>query len=220
MWDIVQYTRRGERHKIGKLRCQDAVFSQEEDGIYAVTLADGAGGSDCARIGAELSCRVLAELLIGHFEELYPMEEPLIRFQVITNIQSNLYGLCDAYDLDIQEFQSTLLGVAVDANTGRYLALHLGDGQIRIRMDDGGHILSHPENGINRSKTCLTSQTSAGEHIRVYKGELHGIYEFMLESDGWDEMEVPREHTAENLRESAQKMMLQDDVSFIALRRK
>lgn len=78
-------------------RCQDSISYLEKDKIQAITLADGAGKDNYAKVGAQHSCKTLAKLLTEHFQELYEMDKSLVQFNVITNIQSELYKLCETY---------------------------------------------------------------------------------------------------------------------------
>lgn len=211
------FKNRNEESKKGLL-CQDAVYELEKVAVQAITLADGTGDDEFAGIGAEHSCKILAELLVGHFDELYAMEEALVQFQIITNIQTGLYELSNQYGVDISRFQSTLLGIVIDHQRNVFIAVHLGDGSIRIQKNETTMMMSYPENGVNKSKTYLTSEYKVGKHIKVLKNEVKDINGFILISDGWNEKIMKRHLFAhEELLQNITAEGYMDDISFIAL---
>ena len=90
MWNVLKYSKTGERNRESGLLCQDYIYYMEHDSIQAITLADGTGGDDFARMGAEHSCKILAQLMVEYFEDLYNMDNSLIQFHIITNVQTEL----------------------------------------------------------------------------------------------------------------------------------
>lgn len=220
LWKYCGLTEAGQRHKERNLLCQDSICYHEKGAVQAITLADGAGESDFAKMGAEHSCRTLARLLAEHFDELYAMEDSLVRFQVITNVQTRLYELCDQYHMDLKKFHSTLIGIVIDNEQDVFMAVHLGDGSIGVKKGETVVVMSYPENGVNKSQTYLTSAHKAGKHIKIIKGEIKDIREFILVSDGWKEKIVKKnQFIQEQLFEHVQDSKYVDDVSFIALSR-
>lgn len=220
MWKVLKYSKTGEQNKEQGLRCQDYVYYSNKDSVQAITLADGSGESNYARIGAEHTCKILAELLAKHFSDLYEMDKALTQFNVITNIQSELYEICEKYDVKLQSLHSTFLGIAIDNEQNRFIAVHLGDGRIGIRQGKQMRIMSYPENGANRSQTFLTSAHKIGNHIQVYKDEIKDIREFILISDGWDEkISKNGRFFPKEILTAARESVYKDDVSLIALAR-
>lgn len=220
MWNVSKYSKVGTRNKESGLKCQDYVHYYEKGSIQAITLADGTGESDLAAIGAEHSCKTLAELLVEKFDELNKMEKSLVQFNVIVNIQTGLYELSDKYGADITDFESTLLGIVLDNKSGKFIAVHLGDGSIGIKKNEKIVIMSYPENGINKSQTYLTSNYKVGKHVRIYKGTIKDIREFILVSDGWNErMANNSQFVMEELFGKLNKDVYVDDVSCIVLNR-
>lgn len=221
MWNILKFSKTGTRNEKSGLKCQDYIYDLANGPIQAITLADGTGEDNFARMGAKHSSRILAELLTEHFEELYDMEKALVQFHIITNVQTELYGLCEEYGLDLKDLHSTLIGIAVDHEGERFLAVHLGDGSIGVRRKEKAMVMSYPENGRDRSRTYLTSEHRVGKHIRIYRGRLGDIQEFMLVSDGWNE-KLPGQSPliGQEQIEKAERTDYTDDISFIALKKK
>lgn len=157
-------------------------------------------------------------LLTGCFNELYVMDKSLVRFNVITNVQTELYNLCEKYGVKISDLHSTLLGLAIDNDTDRFIAIHLGDGKIDVKSEGKIRTMSYPENGVNKSYTFLTSAHKVGSHIRVFRGGLKDITEFVLMSDGWNEKMKGRNQVfSKDIFSLAEERQYIDDVSLIAL---
>ena len=219
LWKYCGLTKAGQFHKERNLLCQDYIHHLAKGTVQAAVLADGTGENDLARKGAENSCKTLAELLVEHFDELFEMEASLVRFQVITNVRTRLYELCDQYHLDLQNFHSTLMGIAINNEKNVFIAVHLGDGSIGMKKDEKIIIMSYPENGANKTQTYLTSTHKAGEHMKIIKGEIKNIREFILASDGWNEkIGGKNQFIQEQLFENVDESNYVDDVSFIVLR--
>lgn len=220
MWKVFKCSKVGTRNKENGLKCQDYVHYLEKEPIQVIALADGTGEDNFAGIGAEHSCKTLAKLLAEHFEDLYNMEKSLVQFNVITNVQTELYELCSKYGVDIENLHSTLLGLVIDNEKEQFMAIHLGDGSIGIKKNEKIITMSYPENGVNKSETYLTSNHKVGKHVRIYRGDIKEIKEFILVSDGWNEkLGGKNQFIQEELLEKAEDSIYVDDVSFIALRR-
>lgn len=218
MWKISKYSKVGTRNEKEGLECQDCVYYLEKENIQAITLADGAGEDNYAKVGAQNSCKTLAKLLVDYFEELFDMEKSLVQFNVITNIQSKLYELCERYRVELTKFKSTLLGIAIDNKCNQFIAIHLGDGSIGIKKNGKMVTMSYPENGINKTQTYLTSEHRIGKYIKIYRGNIDDISEFILVSDGWIEKINERGNFVyTELFNNADENQYFDDISFIAL---
>lgn len=221
MWSIAKFSKAGRRNSERGLLCQDCIYSAEKDSIQVITLADGSGEDDYARMGAEKSCQVLAQLLLEQYMPLYNMEEKQLRFNVAANIKTELFSTCDRHGIEIEQLQSTILGLAVDHSTGTFMAVHLGDGRIEIGRDGRRQTISFPENGVNKGKTFLTSMGKMGKHVRVVRGDLKDIQEFTLSSDGWTENKGTPGHLCPFVSAGASGAEADreytDDVSYISL---
>lgn len=218
MWTVMKYSKEGQRNQKQGLLCQDYVYYREKEAVQSITLADGSGETDYARIGAEHTCKVLGMLLTEHFDELYDMEKSLVQFNVATNTQTELYNLCEKYRVKISDLHSTLLGLSIDNDTDRFIAIHLGDGKIDVKSEEKIRTLSYPENGVNKSYTFLTSAHKVGSHIRVFRGELKDITEFILMSDGWNEkIKGESQFLSKDSISLAEGRKYIDDISVIAL---
>lgn len=227
MWKKNSVCRVGKRNREKGILCQDRVYYAEKDAIQVITLADGAGEDSFAGVGAERSCQVLGKLLADHYETLFVMEEPYVRFNIAANVKTELYSLCDRYGVRIEQLKSTLLGIAINNQTNTFIAVHLGDGRIDVCSKGKKRTISCPENGGNRRQTYLTSMKDMGKHLRILKGDIQEIRAFILQSDGWQEEEGKRGEENENGMLTARAISgrenheeYTDDVSRISLQRR
>lgn len=217
-WNVLKYTKVGRRNMNNGLLCQDYVYHKRKGDIQVITLADGTGENDFARMGAKHSCKILAELLVEYFDELYDMEDEVVQFNVITNIQTELYKLCKEHEIALECLRSTALGIAIDDKRDIFMAIHLGDGSIGIKKNGKFITVSYPQNGANKSQTYLTSVHRVGKEIKVIKNHIRDIQKFILVSDGWNEkMGGETGFIQEELLQKAEESEYTDDVSFIAL---
>lgn len=108
-----------------------------------------------------------------------------VQYELIRVIRNTLCGLCAEHHADLSEFSSTIIAVAIDANTGDYLVIHLGDGAVvGVNGENSSILLSAPENGITGQYTWLTTSADAMSHLRICTGSVKNIKRIVLLTDG------------------------------------
>lgn len=220
MWKVRSFVRTGSMDGSNRTDCQDYVLHANGEPIHVITMADGVGEDELACAGAGCTCRTVAELMAKYFDELYSMEKSLLQFQVITNVRTELYSLCEKHGAELNQFRSTIMAVAVDTEGERFLALHLGDGKIRVKKDGRLRVLSYPENGINPFRTHMTTERQAGKHIRIYRGNTTNISAFMLVSDGpYENTAVGNAQNSSEFSQNTGEKRFPDDSALIVLRK-
>lgn len=175
----------GSRNATRGLECQDRAAVFQKNGCVAAALADGSGNTRFAAYGAQITARVLAQMLCEQFDNLYAAAkwDPLfLKHNVISNILRNQRE--NQPEVPLRQMQSTALAVAVDTNQNRYLYVHLGDGQIYCQKSGVTHCISEAENGFGANETYLTACKSAVDHLRYGVGGTRGMDAFLLASDG------------------------------------
>lgn len=211
----------GLTHRSRGLACQDWVCTRTHGPVQVIALADGTGDSDLGALGAQTAAETVAELLAGHYEELYALDEKNLRYTCLMAIRQALYAQCRQWQAEIGELGSTCLAVARHQELGTWLALHLGDGYVVIQSQGETRLLSGPENGINRDYTVLTTSNPAAPHMRLYRGMAKDTEGFCLLSDGWskEEPDLARmlELAARALENSAVDFVHTDDLGAVAM---
>jgi len=179
-------THPGRVHAFEGTACQDAVASRMERGIGAIALCDGAGSLAHAAEGGRAMADSISRKLIERFGEYLRMQARDIAEEVAGCIRETVDGLAARHSAERDGFGSTLLAVCCEAASGRYVALHLGDGVIAARSEDGSvRTLSFPDSGREAHSTYLTTSSDAQirSHLRVIKGDSRDRAFFMT-SDG------------------------------------
>lgn len=111
--------------------CQDAIKQAYRKGVLALSLCDGAGSVSHAAEGAEQMAEAAAELMAASFRKLISMPQDEIVGLFADFIQEQLALLHSRFHgQDAEAFGSTLLVCGFENKTGRFLAVHLGDGAI------------------------------------------------------------------------------------------
>ncbi len=174
---------RGRGHISRNIVCQDKVLYAYGDGVSAIALADGAGSATNSQLGAEKSASVIANMLIGSFEEIYGNPSSgAVAEKIMQNIRKGLQQLSDEYGMELKTLASTLLAVAVRGD--KYIYLHLGDGVIGAFRKNRTFMASAPANGEFANSTVFTTSDRAEEYMQLGKGVLGDIEGFVLMSDG------------------------------------
>ena len=184
-WHVQSKCICGNRDAALGLECQDKTAVFQKDGCVAAALADGSGTNCFAAYGAQITARVLAQMLCGQFDDLYAAAkwDPLfLKHNVISNILRNQRK--NLPEVPLRQMQSTALAIAINTNQKQYLYVHLGDGQIYCEKSGTTYCVSEAENGFGANETCLTACKSAVKHLRYGVGSTEGIDAFLLASDG------------------------------------
>ena len=174
---------RGRGHISRNIVCQDKVLYAYGNDVSAIALTDGAGSAINSQLGAEKSASVIANMLIGSFEEIYGNPSSgAVAEAIIKNIRKGLQQLADEYGMELKTLASTLLAVAVRGD--KYIYLHLGDGVIAAFRKGRTFMASAPANGEFANSTVFTTSDRAEDYMQLGKGVLGDIEGFVLLSDG------------------------------------
>ncbi len=181
------FQKTGIMHAQETVRCEDVVYQRNTENFQFCGLADGQSGKQFCVEGGGASLEAVADFLEawGMDEVLeYPFRDELPCL-FVQAIRKRLSRLSSQLGCGVSQCASTLVAIAVEATTGRYLILHLGDGAvIGIGQDDSAAMLSEPENGLTAQQTWLTTSPNAVGHFRVEYGTLNQIRRILLLSDG------------------------------------
>ena len=181
------FSQTGQHHIADRLPCEDVYITSYEGSFHFYGLADGQTGKRFCAVGGQKVLTAIAQYVedktiphLCHYEYVDELQYELIRV-----IRSTLSRLSEEYNADISEFSSTILAVAIDANTNDYLIIHLGDGSVvGINRENSTVMLSAPDNGITSQYTWLTTSTDAMKHLRIYKGSVEDKKRIVLLTDG------------------------------------
>lgn len=167
--------------------CEDTVFLRQTPDLFFYGLADGQSQKPhCAPGGLEslkaLECYIRAQGLSNLLDLPFPDELPCM---LMRQIRRALLDLSGSGGGAFEDYASTVLAMAVEPATGRFLMIHLGDGcAVGLTRDGRLLLLSDPENRVNGRYTWLTTSETAVPHMRVTNGCLQDLKRIYLMTDG------------------------------------
>lgn len=178
---------KGFRHQQKQHPCGDVVLTRTTQDYLFCGLADGQSSAKYGAEGGKICLEAVSDYIdsIGIEEILnapFPDELPCT---FVKTFRKKLISLAESKSASIQEFASTLLAIAIDLKSRKYVLLHLGDGCAISIPHAGDPIpISAPENGITSYHTWLTTSDSAVPHFRVTFGSFANKRRLLLMSDG------------------------------------
>lgn len=177
MFKIATCAEKGIYHEASNLLCQDAVGKCKTDNLAAVVLCDGAGSVSESEKASHLVCDALPKYLTENYNALYLKEEQ--------EVKNDIYNyLIEQSKKENIPLDCTMLAI-VSNNHGESIILHIGDGVIIGRTDEGYEAISKPENGSESYITYFLSGETALDHLRVKK---ETVREILLTSDGLSDL--------------------------------
>lgn len=177
----------GTRSRKENRCCEDVIYLRETERFLFCGLADGQSGTKYGAEGGRACLEAVFEYMdsagIGKIvSNPFPDELPCA---FVTEFRRKLLSLAEIKKVSYKEFASTLLVLAVERETGKYILLHLGDGcAISIPRTGEPTVLSGPDVGLTAYHTWLTTSGSAVAHLRVLFGTVADKERLLLLSDG------------------------------------
>lgn len=176
----------GRKHRDRGISCEDASLGVVKNGVSAVCLADGAGGSQYthADIGAKCIIQTVCDLMVNHFDAFYyEIHEARLRNVLVAAIQSDLALKAAALNLPgIETLSCTMLFCAV--NGTRMICGHIGDGVIARVTCSGLIPIFLPQNGEDASSTIFVTLPNAQEYLRIIRSTIDDTHAIVLMTDG------------------------------------
>lgn len=228
------YQQTGSSHLQLGVPCQDVMLIEETETLSLYALADGQSGKQFSREGAAEALRVAADYLCGigiaGMEKAEYRDE--IQSGILTKIRKKLKVLAESKNSSVKEFASTLMVLAIDRESGRYAAIHLGDGCMigvhKKKEADPFTMISASEPGNPLRHTWLTTSSYALSHVQLHFGNVSSYRRIALLTDGATAIcagrNIPRvarsllqQGSAEALCEEIRYSNPKDDASLILL---
>lgn len=183
LWKCYGAYMEGEYHKQNHMECQDRIAYRGEGKRQAIALVDGIGDTDYNSMAGERVAETVVEFLLRSFDKIRTDTKYNIGNSLMREIYDIIFEMMKQYNLPATEFNSTLMGVCIDSESGEYCAVHLGDGVI-VCKEEQDRILSYPFNGVREGETCLTLSDHVLEKMKLFYGKTTGWKSIALCSDG------------------------------------
>ncbi len=182
------FSLQGERHGKSNMPGQDRIGYVRKGAVQGIFLCDAVSENrhapkavqEIGKAGLELACECYASL--------YRMPIEDVQYYMAVTLKRKLFDMTYEISADLKDLGSTFLAAVASTEDETFMLYHLGDGVCGAVRDGKYEILSHPENGISRDKTRLTTDSRLSASIRVCRGDLNDIRELFLFSDGFREL--------------------------------
>lgn len=220
-WKGYAKTKIGIRHIDKGLKCQDYTEMKRKNGKVSISLVDGRGDTDINACAVKRIADLLNEFMIQFFEEILIENEKTVAYNLMLQVEREIKKMTEEYSADKKEMASTLIAFCIDEISGKYCAVHLGDGVIALKDNsDTVELLSTPMNGISSNQTFLTTFEYGMKYVNVYKGNIDEIKGVLLASDGIYNGREDRENLEAYFSERKEDVILEkkvDDQSIITM---
>ncbi len=151
---------KGQKNKKQNKQCEDffvyKAFGKKQIGI----VSDGAGSAKYAKIGAQVVCNTLIDVLSS--ANLNNVKEKVVKAIEISRDKLLCHRFCK--DKNLRDFSATMIGFFYHNNQG--VMFHIGDGAA-IGLDKENAItLSYPHNGYFSCETFFYTMDDWRSHLR------------------------------------------------------
>lgn len=220
-WKFYTVKELGKRHEMRNMLCQDRCFVRARNHKYIGVLVDGIGTTNLNVIGAEMAAQSTARYIEEKFDWIVTADPSVVASDYLEYINEELREMAALYDKPIREFASTVMAFCVDESQNRYCALHLGDGIIMYKSNNGQmRVMSFPEIGFYSVKTTLTTTEGADSRLSIKRGSAERIDQIALMTDGVYRVSPSLQTFEKVFRDVEQHIPLQqgvDDQSVVML---
>lgn len=177
----------GTIHMNRNMGSDDIIYTSENPELFFYGLADGQSGKKYCRQGAETVLESIGDYIQKRkiYDLLQYRHLDEIQYEIIRIVREKLGQLAIVSQAKISDFASTILAMGIDPMTGQYMTIHLGDGGILGKRNDGSlNFISAPENGITSKYTWLTTSEGALLHLRIGFGQICNYSRVVMFTDG------------------------------------
>ncbi|BBE31738.1 hypothetical protein OSSY52_18790 [Tepiditoga spiralis] len=183
MWKTITYEVQGRSHKTKDIPCQDKTYSNYENNVHVIALADGAGSAKFSHYGAEIAVKTISNFLNNNFDNLIRNNDALkVKIELINTLNKKLKEKAQELSCELKSLASTLLVTAIKED--HFIIIHLGDGTIGVIKNNKLMVVSTPANGEYINSTIFTTTKNSFKYIKLFKGKTKDISGFILMSDG------------------------------------
>ncbi len=186
MWKYSSCAVQGKGHIRSQTPCQDKTLTVFRNGVYVISLSDGAGSAKLSHFGAECVVNSIADLLTSRFDELF--EEPdgrVVKVTIMTWLLNSIQGEAESRACNKKDLASTLLAVAVKEE--RFIVAHIGDGVVGYLDGPQLKVASAPSNGEHANETYFVTSADAISKMKLFKGSIRDKAGFVVMSDGTEQ---------------------------------
>lgn len=182
---IQTFSEAGTEHIGNGENNEDAIETAVFKNYIYIAISDGAGSSAFAKETSNCCVRAAVDFCKINGIGLFNGDMCDTAKQMLCFVRQSLNRLSARLSADPQEFMCTLMLLAVDTDSKRYTAVHIGDGLFAKTENDNTQIISYPENGVTKQYTYMINSLHFKEHLRIKTGKYVSYNtEFFVATDG------------------------------------
>lgn len=210
---IEAFSQVGEYHKsVGKENEDAYKILVNGEYVYCI-VADGAGSSDYAKEAAWCTVNSVGDFCYKTGSEFFKDEKETARY-LIFEVQQALFERAKELNTDLSQMMCTLVLLAVNTKTKKYVTVHVGDGLIAKTTNDKTEILSYPENGATKQYTYMVNSPNVMKHLRVKSDNFESEAEFFMCTDGLTENCYSTNQYVERIQSVEKIVCSKDDATY------
>lgn len=179
------FSERGKLHEELEKENEDAINIVTNGDYIFVILSDGAGSSKFAKEAAQTTVKAVSNFCYNSSSDFFKSTE-ITSKKLIFNLQADLDKRAGKIGTSLSEMMSTLVVLALEKSTMKYVTIHIGDGLIALRNEEW-KIISYPENGPTKKYTYFTNSPLVFKHLRITTGKYNIQDSFFISTDGYFE---------------------------------
>lgn len=172
-WKIIAASVAGTSHVEKDLPCQDAfvceIFDAPDGEVLIIAASDGAGSAKYGKIGAETTCRLVADSLRAAFSHQTKTAnssgDENFGSARLTELQNEFAARAAGENCAAADYACTLLAAAVWEN--KAIFWQIGDGAIVYRATNELKTFVAPQQGEYANSTYFVTDTHAAEFLQI-----------------------------------------------------
>lgn len=150
-------------------KCQDKIYSIENEESVCIALADGASCALYGDLGAEISVKTSCEYMKRNFDKLFKFSEEKIKYELLCAVVMALRKASIIGNYYLKDLVSTLSILAIKDK--RYISIFLGDGIIGKIENEKLDSISYFDSTKNSKYKYLTTTSEC-----YYRAKIHLLY--------------------------------------------
>lgn len=165
------------------MKNQDFIYEKQNDDGAFFAVADGVSACKKSGIGAQIACKISADILLDHIEYYFESSEEKVKSLILMNIRNAIQEQANKDECEAEDYASTLCFVCYDKRCNRVMTFSLGDSRIyQIYNDKMRYInctVSHSDNAV-----CSAISYSAEREAVLNRRPIDEDEGFLLCTDG------------------------------------